>query len=145
MLQANNPQFQELANALLGASHLLLRHPLRGDPEPAAFAVLALVGQDPRARPSDLVGRMRLDLSTISRHIRTLESAGYLSKVKDSQDGRSCRLQLTATGRAALRETAVRRAAFFRRATAHWPGKDFRLLVALLSRLARDLKACAAS
>jgi DNA-binding MarR family transcriptional regulator len=88
---------------------------------------------------------MRLDFSTISRHLQSLESAGFLIRIKDSEDGRSRRLKLTAAGRTALRSTAARRAEFFRRATGRWPAKDFRLLVGLLSRLARDLKACVGS
>ena len=145
MLQATNDQFQELANALLGASHLLLRHPLRGDPEPAAFMVLSLVCQSTSARPSDVAAAMRLDLSTISRHVQALESDGYLTKVKDPQDGRSYRLKVTTAGRAILAEAAARRAEFFRQATAHWPRKDFGTLVALLTRLAADLKRSADS
>ena len=145
MLQATNDEFHELANALLGASHLLLRHRLRGDPEPAAFLVLALAGRSATVRPSDVANAARLDQSTISRHIQALEADGYLAKVKDPQDGRCCRLEVTAAGRAALDGAKARRAAFFRRATAHWSRKDFRTLVALLARLAADLKARADS
>src|SRR5262249_47866200 len=142
MLQANDPHFQQLADALLGASHLLLRHPLRGDPEPAAFAVLATLCHGAAARPSDLAACVRLDLSTISRHVQALEAGGYLVKVKDPEDGRSCRLKATAAGRAAIKKAATRRAELFRRATAHWPPQDLRTLIGLLTRLAGDLKAC---
>ena len=93
MLQANDGDFQQLANALLGASHLLLRHPLHGDPEPAAFAVLASLCHGTGARPSELASAVRLDPSTISRHVQTLEADGYLVKLRDPQDGRSCRLK----------------------------------------------------
>lgn len=140
MLQATNYQFHELASTLLGASHLLLRHPLRGDPEPAAFTVLHLVCQSAPARLSDVAAAMRLDLSTISRHVQALESHGYLAKIKDARDGRSYRLKVTSAGRKAVGEARARRAEFFRQATAHWPRKDFRTLVMLLSRLAEDLK-----
>src|SRR5262245_15688444 len=136
MIQANNNQFHELANALLGASHLLLRSRLHGDPEPAAFAVLSLVGRSASARPSDLVAGMRLDWSTISRHVQALESAGYLAKMKDARDGRSCRLQVTPAGRTAIKDAGTRRAEFFRQATARWSRKDLGTLVALLTRLA---------
>src|SRR5215472_18901611 len=109
MLQATDDDFQQLANALLGAAHLLLRHPLHGDPEPAAFAVLATLCRGAAARPSDLAAAVRLDLSTISRHVQTLEADGYLVKARDPRDGRSCRLKATAAGRAATHRAAARR------------------------------------
>jgi DNA-binding MarR family transcriptional regulator len=143
MLQANNSAFQLIANALLGASHLLLRHPLHGDPEPAAFAVLAALCRGAASRPSELVSAVRLDLSTISRHVKSLEADGYLAKVRDREDGRSCRLKATAAGRAVISKSAARRAELFGRATAHWNPQDLRTLVELLTRLAGDLKSCA--
>src|SRR4051794_3083765 len=138
MLQANDGDFQQLANALLGASHLLLRHPLHGDPEPAAFAVLATLCRGAASRPSELAAAVRLDLSTVSRHVQSLEADGYLVKVRDPRDGRSCRLKATAAGRAAINKAAARRVESFRRATARWTPQDLRTLVGLLTRLAED-------
>ena len=143
MLQATDRDFQQLAKAVLGASHLLLRHPLHGDPEPAAFAVLAMLRHGAASRPSELASAVRLDLSTVSRHVQTLEAEGYLVKVRDRRDGRSCRLKATAAGRAAIDRATARRVELFRRATAHWAPQDLRTLVELLTRLAEDLKACA--
>jgi DNA-binding MarR family transcriptional regulator len=143
MVQATDGDFQRLADALLGATHLLLRHPLRGDPEPAAFAVLAALCHGTDARPSDLASAVRLDQSTISRHVQALEAGGFLVKVKDPEDGRSYRLKATAAGRAAIQKAAARRAELFRRAIARWRPQDLRKLVELLARLAEDLKACA--
>jgi DNA-binding MarR family transcriptional regulator len=142
MLQANDPRFQQLANTLLGASHLLLRHPLDGDPEPAAFAVLATLCHGAASRPSELASAVRLDLSTISRHVQALEADGYVVKVRDPHDGRSCRLKVTAAGRSAINRAAARRIELFRRATAQWTPHDLRTLVELLTRLTEDLKAC---
>lgn len=143
MSQATDGDFQQLARAVLGASHLLLRHPLRGDPEPAAFAVLALLCHGAAPRPSELAPAVRLDLSTVSRHIQTLEAGGYLVKVRDPRDGRSCRLKVTAAGRTAIARARTRRVELFRHATAHWTPQDLRTLVELLNRLTEDLEACA--
>jgi DNA-binding MarR family transcriptional regulator len=140
MLQANKNAFQEIASAVLGTSHLLMRQPLHGDPEPAAFAVLAALCRGAASRPSELVSAVRLDLSTISRHVKSLETDGYLVKVRDPEDGRSCRLKVTAAGRAIITKSVARRAELFRRATAHWDPRDLRTLVELLTRLAGDLK-----
>jgi DNA-binding MarR family transcriptional regulator len=141
MLQATDDDFRQLADALLGASYFLLRHPLHGDPEPAAFVVLATLCQGAASLPSELAAAVRLDLSTISRHVQTLEAGGYLVKARDSRDGRYCRLKATAAGRAAINKAATRRVEFFRRATAHWKPQDVRTLIESLSRLAEDLKA----
>jgi DNA-binding MarR family transcriptional regulator len=142
MLQARDNDFQQLSNALLGASHLLLRHPLLGDPEPAAFMVLAKLCHGVASRPSELASVARLDLSTISRHIQALEADGYLVKIRDPRDGRSCQLKATAAGKAAIKRAAARRVEFFRRATSRWTPQELRALVDLLTRLAEDLKAC---
>src|SRR5215472_14513163 len=128
MLHASDSDFQRLANALLGASHLLLRHPLHGDPEPAVFAVLATLCHGAASRPSELASAVRLDLSTVSRHVQTLEADGYLVKVKDQRDGRSYRMKATAAGRAAINRAAARRVEFFRGATANWKPQDLRTL-----------------
>jgi DNA-binding MarR family transcriptional regulator len=141
VLQAIDSNFQQLADALLAASHFLLRHPLRGDPEPAAFAVLAALCHGAASRPSDLASAVRLNPSTISRHIQSLQQDGYLVKASDPRDGRSCRLKATAAGRAAIHRAVARRAELFRRATSHWRPQELRTLVALLARLAEDLKA----
>jgi DNA-binding MarR family transcriptional regulator len=143
MIQANDSDFHQLANALLAASHLLLRHPLHGDPEPAAFAVLAMLCHGAAPRPSELASAVRLDLSTISRHIQALEADGYVVKVRDPRDGRSCQLKATAAGRAAINRASARRVELFRRAAANWTPQDLSTLVRLLTRLAEDLKACA--
>ena len=143
MLQATDDDFQLLANAVLGVSHFLLRHPLRGDPEPAAFAVLATLCHGAASRPSELASAARLDQSTISRHVQTLEAVGLLVKLRDPRDGRSCRLKATAAGREAISRAGARRAELFRRATSHWRPQDLRTLVGMLTRLAEDLKRCA--
>jgi DNA-binding MarR family transcriptional regulator len=143
MLQANDSDFQQLSKALLGASHLLLRHPLQGDPEPAAFAVLATLCHGAASRPSQLASAVRLDLSTVSRHVQTLEANGYLVKIRDPRDGRSCQLKPTAAGRAAINRAAARRVELFRHATSHWTPRDLRTLIELLTRLTEDLKMCA--
>ena len=143
MLQATDDDFQLLANAVLGVSHFLLRHPLHGDPEPAAFAVLATLCHGAASRPSELASAVRLDLSTISRHIQALEADGLLVKLRDPRDGRSRRLKATAAGRAAISRAVARRVELFRRATSRWSPQDLRTLVGMLTRLAEDLKRCA--
>lgn len=142
MAQPTRDDFSLLAHALREAHHLSTRQLLRGNWEPAELAVLFLVFKNEAPRPSDLAAEMRLDLSTISRHIRALEMNGYLTKVKDEHDGRSFRLRLTPGGRDAIAAAMGRRAEHYRRATARWPAKDFQKLVQLLTRFVEELKQC---
>jgi DNA-binding MarR family transcriptional regulator len=85
---------------------------------------------------------VRLDLSTISRHVKSLEADGYVMKIRDPEDGRSCRLKVTAAGRAVISKSAARRAELFLGATAHWDPDDLRCRVELLTRLIGDLRSC---
>jgi len=140
MVQATNDLVNELADALLGAAHLLLRHPLPGEPAPAAFALLHNLRDQGPVRPADLAANVRLDPSTISRHVQFLETQGYLSKARDPKDGRSYRLKVTAAGRKAIDQARARRVEFIREVIATWPAQDFRMLVFLLRRLSADLK-----
>src|SRR5262249_12740419 len=122
-----------------------LRSPLYGDPEPAAFTVLSLVSRGDSARPSDLANAMRLDLSTVSRHVQSLLAQGFLAKLQNARDGRSYHLKMTPAGQTVIKEARTRRAEFFRHATTRWSRKDFETLVALLTRLSQDLKTSAES
>ncbi len=152
MVQATNNELNALAHALREAHHLSSRQLLHSNLEPAELGVLFLIqglrrsrragqGKNDVPRPSDVAAEMRLDLSTISRHVQALEGEGYLAKVKDPQDGRSHRLQLTPAGRKAIYEAMGRRADYYRRAVECWSTDDLHTLVRLLTRFSQDLKA----
>ena len=49
-------------------------------------------------RLSDLAGRMELDASTASRHVRSLEQLGLVRRSADPDDGRAFRVELTEQG-----------------------------------------------
>jgi DNA-binding MarR family transcriptional regulator len=141
MVQATRNELNALAHALREAHHLSSRQLLHSNLEPAELGVLFLIHKNDVPRPSDVAAEMRLDLSTISRHVQALK--GYLAKVKDPQDGRSHRLRLTPAGRKAIYEAMARRADYYRRAVECWSTDDLHTLVTLLTRFSEDLKACA--
>jgi DNA-binding MarR family transcriptional regulator len=90
-------------------------------------------------RPSDLAADVQLDLSTVSRHARSLADAGMLSRDPDPQDGRSLLLALTEHGAQEMSSAFRRRQQLITRATADWDSADVQTLERLLARLADDL------
>lgn len=93
----------------------------------------------PGSRVADLADSCGLDASTASRHVRTLEDAGLLSRLGDPDDRRAARLSLTQAGQDAFDGALRVRADLVSRATAHWSTADRHRLAELLSRLSGDL------
>lgn len=79
-----------------------------------AHALMELAGR-PGLRQRDLVARLRLDKSTVSRLVRHLEGRGWVRHDLDPSDARAVRLHLTASGRRAAGRLAGARAEKFRR------------------------------
>jgi DNA-binding MarR family transcriptional regulator len=106
----------------------------------AAVRILYYIGEGDPLRLSDLAAQAGLDHSTVSRHVRRLEDAGYLVRAIDPVDRRAFRLELTERGRQFL-EAAIRaRAAIVAHAMGGWPAEDRRLLARLVTRLAAALE-----
>ncbi len=103
--------------------------------------VLADVGRLGPVRPSDLADQLRLDLSTVSRHVSSLVDKGLLERCTHPDDARAQQLTLTDAGRRTLAEVLDNRAAVLGRAIKHWSPADRAQLNTLLERLADDLKA----
>ena len=82
---------------------------------------------------------MRLDLSTISRHLRSLEQQGMVQRTAGPDDARALRISITARGGDVINRVMDHRAATIRDAIVHWPEDDRRALRQLLRRLADDL------
>jgi DNA-binding MarR family transcriptional regulator len=103
----------------------------------AMLAHLAGIGE---ARGSDLAQHVCLDASTVSRHLRSLEAAGYISRRTDPVDARAALIEATPSGRAALAAALATRVDTFRRATEAWSDDDRATLARLTRRLADDLE-----
>lgn len=91
------------------------------------------------SRPSDLAAEVELDLSTVSRHARSLADSGLISREPDPQDGRSLLLALTQHGADVMTGAFHRREQALARVTAAWDPADVATLRRLLARLADDL------
>lgn len=129
----------ELAGALYAVVLRLSRLPVDEPVDKAGLAVLHETQRLGTVRPSDLAAQMRLDVSTISRHLHALQAQGMVARTADPADARAQKVSLTARGAEVLARVLAHRAATIRGATAHWPQAERRALRRLLRRLAGDL------
>jgi DNA-binding MarR family transcriptional regulator len=117
-----------------------MRARVPGDPiDAGAFQVLHTVACHGPARPSEVADRLRLDASTISRHLRNLERAGLVDRAGDPDDRRAARVGVSTAGQDVLDEGFRVRRELVSAAFAGWPEQDRQALVALLARLAEDM------
>ena len=98
------------------------------------------------ARPSDLASISRLDLSTVSRHLKELESVGCVERTVDPLDGRAFRVAITDKGEGILSIAIANRVDALRDVLARWTAQDRAEIGDLMRRLADDLASeyCAA-
>ena len=90
-------------------------------------------------RLSDLADAAGLDLSTVSRHVRDLDEAGYLRRTTDVRDRRAIVLEVSAEGHDLLQEAQANRAAALTPVLESWDEGERADLVRLLTALAHDL------
>lgn len=107
----------------------------------AAYWVLGRIADRAPLRLSELAQTMGLDPSTISRHVRQLESQGFAGREPDPSDARAVMLTPTPAGREIIERARVARRQMLEKVLAHWPDADREQLASLLQRLADDLTA----
>ncbi|MBM9505825.1 winged helix-turn-helix transcriptional regulator [Streptomyces sp. KK5PA1] len=90
-------------------------------------------------RATDLAADTLLDLSTVSRQVRSLFERGLISRRPDPEDKRGALLAVTAAGRAEVLRFRAQRDRAIAGALAAWPAADRRELVRLLGRLTEAL------
>jgi len=89
---------------------------------------------------STLAALLELDLSTVSRQVRPLVSAGLVTRSADPGDGRACLLALSARGRGVLASVREARRDVLRQALAGWGAAERAAIADALTRLAADLQ-----
>jgi DNA-binding MarR family transcriptional regulator len=112
----------------------------RRSPDPAMACLSVAVRLGP-VRISTLADELFLDVSTASRHVRNLESAGLLTREPDPADHRATLLTVTPQGEEYLRHGVARFGRTLRAATEEWPDTDVTTLTTLIDRLADNLGA----
>jgi DNA-binding MarR family transcriptional regulator len=110
---------------------------LHPDLEGAAYGLLALLQDAGPLRASDLVTRLGLDKSTVSRQVHTLVTLGLVDRTADPADGRAQVLTPSAEGAARLARIRDVRRARWESDLRDWPADDIAALGELLSRLNR--------
>jgi DNA-binding MarR family transcriptional regulator len=98
------------------------------------LVTLYAIAARPASNPKAISEELGLHASSITRQIQALEEDGHVKVTADPEDGRSCRVQLTAAGRAEierLREVGLQRFASF---VAKWNVDEVRTLTRLLTK-----------
>jgi len=101
----------------------------------AAYGLLALLQDTGPLRASDLVARLGLDKSTVSRQVAKLVDLGLVDRAADPVDGRAHVLTPSAEGTARLSRVRVSRRARWEADMSDWPAADVARLAELLNRL----------
>ena len=117
-----------------------LKRSYQGPLEPAMIWVLHATACEGSTRLSDLATRLQLDLSTVSRHVRALEDAGYLERTPDKDDRRATRISISAKGTQVLDESRAAQVERLEAVLAGWTERDRGTLERLLGRLADHLE-----
>jgi DNA-binding MarR family transcriptional regulator len=71
----------------------------------AQFVLLAVICQTEPATRADIARRQHLDKSTLTRNLKAILSEGWVQEVRETADGRSKPLALTAAGKELLLKT----------------------------------------
>ena len=114
-----------------------LARELHPDLDGAAYGLLALLEDAGPLRASDLVLRLGLDKSTVSRQVASLVELGLVDRAADPDDGRAQVLTPSAEGSARLLRIRAARRARWESDLAGWPADDVATLAVLLERLNR--------
>ncbi len=110
---------------------------LHPDLDGAAFGLLALLQDTGPLRASDLVARLGLDKSTVSRQVASLVALGLVDRSADPDDGRAQVLTPSAEGAARLAQIRTARRERWEADLGDWRSSDVATLAELLHRLNR--------
>ena len=101
----------------------------------AGYGLLMLLADSGPLRASDLVARIGLDKSTVSRQVANLVELGLVDRSADPVDGRAQVLTPSAEGSARLTRIREARRARWEADLADWPAEDVARLGELMGRL----------
>lgn len=106
---------------------------------PAYHALWRICDEGP-LRPTALSGLLGVDLSVVSRQVKSLEDVGFVSRSTDPADARAALVSATTTGREAFERTRTQRNEVLDEVLAAWPEQDRTDLVRLLTHFNADLE-----
>lgn len=100
-----------------------------------AYPVMFTVARHGPVGISDIADALHSDVSTVSRQVSALVSAGLLAKEPDPRDGRATLVSLTDEGHDALELALTARGTWFQGLLADWHPSEAQLLTDHLLRL----------
>ncbi len=107
---------------------------LHPDLDGASYGLLALLADFGPLRAGELVIRLGLDKSTVSRQVAALVALGLVTRTPDPDDARAQMLAPSAEGSARLARIRSARRARWESDLADWPRADIASLATLLAR-----------
>ena len=143
----------ELERALSQIAYLITRHRQHdrtaveaGVPvSRASVPILRLLAESPSLRPGEIAARLEVEPPHIARQVHLLERAGYAESVPDPGDRRAHTVRLTPAGRDAIGRISQAGRQQMLKALASWSPQELQQLATLISRMADDFSAFAAS
>ena len=105
-----------------------------------AYQALWRIVEDGPLRPTTLAGMLEVDLSVVSRQVRSLEDAGFVQRQTDPQDARAALVSATVAGREAFERTKQQRTEVLEEVLADWADSDRDTFIRLLSRFNDQLE-----
>ncbi|WP_432984940.1 MarR family winged helix-turn-helix transcriptional regulator [Dactylosporangium sp. CA-233914] len=103
--------------------------------ERPAYVLLNRIAVDGPFRLSALAVEVSLDLSTVSRQVTALESAGLVARLPDPSDKRASLVEVTDLGREVFAENRERWLVIWQELLAGWAPDERRLFAELFTRL----------
>lgn len=99
------------------------------------LSLLQVVAAREQVRPSEIAEVQQVHPSLVTRQVRSLEDAGYVTVAADPSDQRSCLVSLTAAGAGEMHRLQQVGLERFARFVAGWEPGEVRTLTALLEKL----------
>ncbi len=130
-----------LGNEIVRFTRLMAawKHKAKHEAGAADRVLLARLVIGGERRATDLAADTFLDLSTVSRQVRSLVERGLVERHPDPEDRRGSILTATADGRTAFEHYRRQRDAELAALLEPWPGEDRYELIRLMARLNDDL------
>jgi DNA-binding MarR family transcriptional regulator len=128
-------------HALLSIGRLMRQRTQGETSDTGSFWLLKTLATSGPQRVTDLAACGGLDVSTVSRHVAQLDSAGLIERAPDPADGRAQRVKLSAAGTERFDAALSARRALLERCLESWDPRELEQLERLLTRFAADVEA----
>ncbi|HEY2723208.1 MAG TPA: MarR family transcriptional regulator [Pseudonocardiaceae bacterium] len=115
--------------------HAKIAAQVHPDLEPAVYGLMGVIYDAGPLRGSELVERLGLDKSTVSRQVAQLVALGMAERVADPEDGRARVVRLTDRGADQIQQLREERHRRLQERLGHWSEQELHDLAGCLRRL----------